>query len=95
LTPRATEMAEQDWHFPEGRFLSYVLGPLKQGAPPLYLVFNAAMETIEFTLPVLPEYTRWTILLETVPAFRADGEFRSGSKLEAPPRSILAFSGAT
>jgi len=53
------------------------------------------VETIEFTLPVLPEYTRWTILLETVPAFRADGEFRSGSKLEAPPRSILAFSGAT
>ena len=95
LTPRATEMAEQDWHFPEGRFLSYVLGPLKQGAPPLYLVFNAAIETIEFTLPVLPEYSRWTILLETVPTFGAGGEFKSGSKLEAPPRSILAFSGAT
>jgi glycogen operon protein len=95
LTPQAAEMAEQDWHFPEGRFLSYVLGPLRQGEPPLYLVFNAAMETIEFTLPVLPEYTRWTILLETMPASRTDGEYTSGSKLEAPARSILAFSGAT
>jgi glycogen operon protein len=53
------------------------------------------METIEFTLPVLPEYTRWTILLETMPASRTDGEYTSGSKLEAPARSILAFSGAT
>ena len=26
LTPQATEMSEQDWNFPDGRFLSYVLG---------------------------------------------------------------------
>ena len=38
------------------------------GAPRLYLVFNAAKETIEFTLPVLPGYTRWTLLLETCTA---------------------------
>ena len=30
LTPHATEMTEQDWNFPEGRFLSYVLGPVEQ-----------------------------------------------------------------
>ncbi len=29
LTPHATEMTEQDWNFPEGRFLSYVLGPVE------------------------------------------------------------------
>jgi isoamylase len=95
LTPQAVEMVEQDWHFPEGRFLSYVLGPLRQRESPLYLVFNAAKETIEFTLPVLPEYTRWSMLLETAPQSRTGGEFTSGSKLEARPRSILAFSGAT
>jgi len=95
LTPQAVEMVEQDWHFPEGRFLSYVLGPLRQRESPLYLVFNAAKETIEFTLPVLPEYTHWSMLLETAPQSRAGGEFTSGSKLEARPRSILAFSGAT
>src|SRR4030088_3291150 len=27
LTPQAAEMTEQDWNFPEGRFLSYLLAP--------------------------------------------------------------------
>ena len=31
-TPQATEMTEQDWNFPEGRFLAYALGPLEQAA---------------------------------------------------------------
>ena len=31
LTPAAEEMKEQDWNFPEGRFLAYVLGPVEQG----------------------------------------------------------------
>ena len=56
LTPQATEMTEQDWNFPEGRFLSYLLGSPEQGEPPLYIVLNAAPETIEFTLPTLPDY---------------------------------------
>jgi len=32
LTPSAEEMKEQDWKFPEGRFLAYVLGPLEAGS---------------------------------------------------------------
>ena len=36
LTPQATEMTEADWNFPEGRFLSYVLGCGWQGAGTLY-----------------------------------------------------------
>ena len=31
LTPAADEMKEQDWNFPEGRFLAYVLGPVEPG----------------------------------------------------------------
>ena len=27
LTPDGNEMTEADWNFPEGRFLSFVLGP--------------------------------------------------------------------
>jgi isoamylase len=93
LTPQATEMTEQDWNFPEGRFLSYVLGPARKGDAPLYIVLNAAPETIEFTLPALPGYSRWTVVLETAPQPRLDAKFASGSKLQAPPRSVLAFSG--
>jgi isoamylase len=94
LTPQATEMTERDWNFPEGHFLSYVLGPLKATDVPLYVVLNAAPETIELTLPALPKYGRWTVLLETARKPRLGEEFPSGAKLEARPRSILAFSGA-
>ena len=94
LTPQATEMTEQDWNFPEGRFLSYALGPVHKGDAPLYIVLNAAPEAIEFTLPALPGCSRWTLVLETAPEPRPGAKFTSGSKLHAPPRSVLAFSGA-
>jgi glycogen operon protein len=94
LTPDASEMTEADWNFPEGRFLSCVLGPANETDPPLYVVLNAAPETIEFTLPSLPKYSRWTMLLETAPKPRVGEQRTSGAKLEARPRSILAFSGA-
>jgi glycogen operon protein len=94
LTPRATEMTEQDWNFPEGRFLSYVLGPLKETDVPLYVVLNAALETIEFTLPAIPKYSRWTMLLETAVKPRIGEQLPSGAKLQARPRSILAFTGS-
>ena len=28
-------MKEQDWKFPEGRFLAYVLGPVEKGMEPM------------------------------------------------------------
>jgi isoamylase len=93
LTPKATEMTEQDWNFHEGRFLSYILGSV-EGAPPLYIVLNAAMETIEFTLPAIPHYGCWAVLLETTSAPRLGKEFASGSALQASPRSVLVFAGA-
>jgi isoamylase len=94
LTPQATEMTESDWNFPEGRFLSYVLGPLKETDVPLYVVLNSAPETIEFTLPAIPKYSRWTMLLETAAKPRIGEQLPSSAKLQARPRSILAFSGS-
>jgi glycogen operon protein len=87
-------MTEQDWNFPEGRFLSYVLGPVQQTDAPLYIVLNAAPQTIEFMLPALDGYGRWTPCLQTVREPRLKDELSSGSKLQAPPRSILVFSGS-
>src|SRR5262249_40320892 len=78
LTPQATEMTEQDWNFPEGRFLSYVLGPLEHADAPLYVVLNAAPETIEFTLPMLPQYSRWTACLDTAPQSRLGVQLSAG-----------------
>jgi len=95
LTPRATEMTEADWNFPEGRFLCYLLGPLRASQPALYIVLNAAPEEIEFLLPPLPDVKSWTLLLDTGPDGRSGLEFPVGAKERARPRSVLAFSGAT
>jgi glycogen operon protein len=94
LTPHATEMTEQDWKFPEGRFLSYLLAPLEHGQPALYIVLNAAPESIEFILPDSGGYRRWTVVLNTGSAPRTGAEFTSGSRMAAMPRSVLTFSGA-
>src|SRR5262249_3904359 len=66
LTPQAAEMTEKDWNFPEGRFLSYVLGPMQPCQSALYVVLNAAPQVIDFTFPKLPGYSRWLPLLNTV-----------------------------
>jgi isoamylase len=94
LTPQATEMTEQDWNFPEGRFLSYVLGPMQKDRPPLYVVLNATPGPIEFVFPTLPGQQHWTVVLETVTEPRLGTKFASGSRLQAPPRAVLAFSGS-
>jgi len=94
LTPQATEMTEQDWNFPAGRFLSYVLNSIEDGQPPLYIVLNAAAEAIAFTLPAVPRFDRWSVLVETTSAPRLGKEFGTGSVLQAPARSVLAFAGA-
>jgi glycogen operon protein len=94
LTPAATEMKEQDWQFPEGKFLLYVLGPIEPGAPSLCVVLNAAPEAIAFTLPPLNPNRRWTPLLNTAGDIK-DGEmFGPGSQQNAPTRSVLVFAEA-
>jgi isoamylase len=92
LTPQATEMTEQDWNFPEGRFLSYLLAPPEGGDGALYVVLNGAPATIEFTLPELG-VRLWTALLDTARKQPAREELAAGARLQALPQSVLAFSG--
>ncbi len=78
LTPQADEMQETDWNFPEGRFLAYVLGPAAQ-APALYIALNAAPQAIDFSLPKLPDYSSWKLLLNTAEDDPAITLFKSGT----------------
>jgi glycogen operon protein len=94
LTPRATEMVKEDWEFPEGRFLAYVLAPGEPGGEPIYIVLNAAPEPISFTLPKLPEYARWTLLLNSAATAAEPEVHASGSAAKAPPRAVMVFAGA-
>jgi isoamylase len=95
LTPAAEEMREQDWNFPEGRFLSYVLGPTEPGHAPIFIVLNAAPEAIPFKLPKLPEYKSWQQLLNTADGKQMNAISPSAGDATAPPRSVLAFAGLT
>jgi glycogen operon protein len=94
LTPAAEEMKEQDWNFPESRFLAYVLGPAAQAQAPIFIVLNAAPEEIAFTLPKMPEYKSWQQVLNTTESKQVSAGFASGSDVKAPPRSVLAFAGS-
>jgi isoamylase len=95
LTPDAVEMTDRDWHFPNGRFLSYVLGPVGRGGAPLFLVFNAAPEDIAFTLPGVPKCSHWTKVLDTACEKALSRKAHAaGTRLTVQGRSILVFSGS-
>jgi glycogen operon protein len=94
LTPGSQEMKQEDWNFPEGRFLSYVLGPVEQGQPPIFIVLNAAPEEIAFKFPVMTDITRWQRVLDTAEANQVSAEFSPGAELSAPRRSVLVFAGS-
>jgi glycogen operon protein len=92
LTPQGTEMMEQDWIFPNGQFLAYVLGPLQADAPPLCIVLNAAPQAVDFTLPVLPGCRRWTVQFATDGEAAQQPALAAGASLRAPATSVLVFS---
>jgi glycogen operon protein len=93
LTPKATEMTEQDWKFPQGRFLAYVLGASGPETAPLYIVLNAATEEITLTLPSLAQGKEWTLRLDTAPNPRNGARLPAGATMQAAPRSVLIFAG--
>ncbi len=93
LKPDATEMTEQDWSFPEGRFLAFVLGPMAQDTAPIFIVLNAAPDAIPFTLPKMPDYRQWTQVLNTAETAQTAVEKEAGAAMDAPARSVLAFAG--
>jgi glycogen operon protein len=94
LTPAATAMTENDWKFPNGRFLAYVLEEAADGRP-LYIVLNAAPETIPFKAPSWPGSRAWKPLLDTttidgVPTAKL---LKVGDMSASPPSSVLVFEG--
>jgi isoamylase len=95
LRPDAAEMKEEDWNFPEGRFLAYVLAAAGEDGEPLFVVFNAAADGIEVTLPAWLNVTRWSRVLDTAQnsVLVETTTEPTGAKLTAPATSILAFAG--
>lgn len=95
LTPQAADMSPQDWNFPDGRFLSYLLEAVEAQAPPLFIVLNAAMESIAFTLPVSTHANGWQMLIDTADDDPQPRTAEAGATLQAQARSVLVFGGTS
>jgi isoamylase len=95
MRPDAAEMNEEDWNSPESRFLAYVLAAAENGGEPLFIVFNAAENGVEFTLPQWKNVGGWSRVLDTAAnSVLVDEKSEApGVKLIASPASILAFAG--
>jgi glycogen operon protein len=95
LRPDGAEMNEEDWNSPESRFLAYVLAAHENGNEPLFIVFNAAENGVEFTLPQWTNVAGWSRILDTAAnsVLAEEKTEAPGVKLIVSPVSILAFAG--
>jgi glycogen operon protein len=95
LRPDAEEMREQDWNFPEGRFLAYLLAAPDAAGQPLFIVFNAAQDDIEVTIPAWRGVGTWIRVLDTKSGTVLAEDVREtpGGRVTAPGTSIMAFAG--
>lgn len=93
LTPGGVEMSEQDWNFPDGRFLSYVLAAAEDGGEPLLVVLNGADAAVDITFPEWPGVGRWQCVLDTSNGQPNSPALAPGANWGAQAKSVLAFAG--
>ena len=89
-------MTEDDWNFPEGRFLAYVLAALEDGGEPLFIVFNARRGRNRVHPAGMAERRALDLLCSTPPAtpyWRSGPSRRPAPSSPAPAISVLAFAG--
>ncbi len=79
-------MSEDDWNFPDGRFVAYVLAAVEGSEGPLYIVLNGADIAVEITGPQWPDVGQWQQVLDT-----SDGAeipvLKVGEKAQAQART--------
>ena len=93
LTPAGQEMTEDDWNFPDSRFVSYVLAAPDQNGAPLFIIINGADADLEVTFPEWPGATHWRNVLDTAMGEPQKILGDTGSPWTVRQRSILAFAG--
>ena len=92
LRPDGNEMSDEDWNFPEGRFVAYALAAAGGSEGPLYIVLNGSDIAVEITGPQWPDVGQWQQVLDT-----SDGAeipvLKVGDKAQAQARTVVAFAG--
>ena len=92
LTPGGSEMSDDDWIFPDGRFLSYILAAAREGGEPLFIVLNGTDEAIDIIMPEWPGMSHWACVLNTSSEREFDA-LTSGADWSVQARAVLAFAG--
>jgi isoamylase len=93
LTPGAAEMSEEDWNFPDGRFVSYVLAAPPSGGEPLFIILNGAEEDVDIVFPEWPGTGHWRNVLDTSNGDPHADALAPGAHWTARAKSVLAFAG--
>jgi glycogen operon protein len=94
LAPSGAEMTEQDWNFPDGRFIAYVLAAVYDKGEPLFIMLNGADEPVDITFPTWPDIGQWQCVLDTSNGHPNAPAGKPGDKWSAQARTVLAFAGA-
>jgi isoamylase len=106
LRPDGAEMTDEDWSFPEARFLALLLWgklPTRHGLTdakidneaPMMVVLNAHHEDMELTMPLLRTKRGWTIVFDTaMPTGLGRSEILSaGQSTTVKGRSVVVLVG--
>jgi glycogen operon protein len=95
ITPQASDMKEEDWTYPDARYLAYVLGPIEPQGAPIFIVLNAAPETVRYVMPGWADFTKWEQLLATAisGAEQSEQVIEAGAERNAEARSITVYGG--
>jgi len=93
LAPSGAEMTEQDWNFPDSRFLAYVLAAARDGGEPLFIMLNGADEPVDITFPAWPNVEHWQCVLDTSNGHPNAPASKPGDQWSAQARTVLAFAG--
>jgi len=95
LRPDGAEMTDEDWSFPNARFLAYVVKG-EASAPPVMIAANGHHEALPFVMPTVGKTDRWRIVIDTSrPEGPANGEqHEAGDTLSVPERSLIVLVGS-
>jgi isoamylase len=94
LRPDGKEMTEEDWHFPDARFLACAIEGRERM---IMFVLNGHHEPLSFSLPSVRGVLEWCCVLAT--AAPADGtadnraSHSAGGVIQIPERSLTVFVG--
>jgi glycogen operon protein len=90
LRPDGKEMTQEDWRFPDARFLACAILGREQV---VLLILNGHHEPLSFSFSSVGTVTEWHLAVATARTEGAPGSYGTGSVTQIPERSLTVFVG--